>query len=223
MDNETIEEFRPVVKGIADRIARRLPEHVAVDDLYSVGNLGLLEAEERFDASKGVAFKTFASHRINGAILDYLRELDWVPRSTRSKGKALAQAQASASQKNGRRADEDEVAAELGLELPDYFDVVADTGGRESISLDSTFGVEDGSFAEVVADEQQTAEERLSDLESVELALGVLNEQERLVVERFWLNGEKAVSIGTDLGLTEGRVSQIRTKALKKMQARLAA
>jgi len=223
MDNATINEFRPVVEGIAHRIAKRLPEHVTVDDLYSVGYLGLIEASERFDASKGVAFKTFASHRINGAILDHLRELDWVPRSTRSKGKALAQAQASASQSKGSRADDEEVAAELGLELPDYFDVVADTGGRESISLDSTFGVEDGSFAEVVADEQQTAEERLSDLESVELALGVLNEQERLVVERFWLNGEKAVSIGTDLGLTEGRVSQIRTKALKKMQARLAA
>lgn len=223
MDNETISEFRPVVRGIVHRIASRLPAHVDVDDLYSVGYLGLLEASERFDSSKGVAFKTFASHRINGAILDHLRELDWVPRSTRSKGKALAAAQASAAQKNGRRAEDDEVAAELGIELPEYFDLVSDTEQRSLSSLDSTFGNEEASFAEVVADDVQTSEERLSDLESVELALGVLNDQERLVVERFWLNGEKAVAIGVDLGLTEGRVSQIRTKALKKMHARLAA
>lgn len=223
MNDEQINEFRPVVHGIANRIAGRLPAHVDVDDLYSVGFIGLCEAEERFDPSKGVAFKTFASHRINGAILDHLRELDWVPRSTRAKGKALAQAQASASQEKGSRADEDEVAAELGIELPEYFDLVTDTEQRSFNSLDARFGEDEGSFAEVVADDVQTAEERLSDLESVSLALGVLNDQERLVVERFWLNGEKAKAIGSDLGLTEGRVSQIRTKALKKMQARLAA
>jgi RNA polymerase sigma factor for flagellar operon FliA len=224
MNDEQINEFRPVVHGIANRIAGRLPQHVDVDDLYSVGFIGLCEAEERFDASKGVAFKTFASHRINGAILDHLRELDWVPRSTRTKGKSLAAAQASASQKNGFRAEDEDVAAELGLDLPDYFDLVADTDNRSFDSLDQAIGDEDaGSFAEVIGDDVQTAEDRLSDLESVGLALGVLTDQERLVIERYWLNGEKAKDIGTDLGLTEGRVSQIRSKALKKMQERLAA
>jgi RNA polymerase sigma factor for flagellar operon FliA len=224
MNDEQINEFRPVVHGIANRIAGRLPQHVDVDDLYSVGFIGLCEAEERFDASKGVAFKTFASHRINGAILDHLRELDWVPRSTRAKGKSLAAAQESASQKNGFRAEDEDVAAELGLDLPDYFDLVADTDNRSFDSLDQAISDEDaGSFAEVIGDDVQTAEDRLSDLESVGLALGVLTDQERLVIERYWLNGEKAKDIGTDLGLTEGRVSQIRTKALKKMQERLAA
>jgi RNA polymerase sigma factor for flagellar operon FliA len=224
MNDEQINEFRPVVHGIANRIAGRLPQHVDVDDLYSVGFIGLCEAEERFDASKGVAFKTFASHRINGAILDHLRELDWVPRSTRAKGKSLAAAQESASQKNGFRAEDEDVAAELGLDLPDYFDLVADTDNRSFDSLDQAISDEDaGSFAEVIGDDVQTAEDRLSDLESVGLALGVLTDQERLVIERYWLNGEKAKDIGTDLGLTEGRVSQIRSKALKKMQERLAA
>ncbi len=223
MNDETINEFRPVVHGIANRIAGRLPAHVDKDDLYSVGFIGLCEAEERFDPSKGVAFKSFASHRIQGAILDHLRELDWVPRSTRQKSKALAEAQASASQKNGFRAEDEDVAAELGIELPEYFDLVADTDNREFVNLDAGYSSESASFHEIVADDVQTAEDRLSDLESVALALGVLTEKERLVVERFWLNGEKAVSIGKDLGLTEGRVSQIRTKALAKMAARLAA
>ena len=223
MNDEQINEFRPLVHGVANRIAGRLPAHVDSDDLYSVGYLGLLDAAERFDPSKGVAFKTFASHRITGAVIDHLRELDWVPRSTRAKGKALALAQASASQEKGSRAEDEDVAAELGIELPEYFDLVADTEHRTLNSLDASWGEDDGTFADVIGDDVQTAEERLSDLESVELALGVLTEQERLVVERFWLNGEKAVSIGKDLGLTEGRVSQIRTKALAKMAARLAA
>ena len=223
MDDATINEFRPVVQGIAHRIAKRLPAHVEVDDLYSAGYLGLLDAAERFDPSRGVLFKTFASHRINGAILDHLRELDWVPRSTRSKGKSLEAAQASVEQAKCSEADAEEVAAELGIELPEYYDLVTDTESRQSVSLDSTYGDDDSPFAEVVADDVQTAEERLSDLEGVALGLEALNEKERHVIEQTFLLGRKLKEVGSEIGVNESRACQLRTSALKKMKVRLAA
>jgi len=223
MNDEQIEEFRPVVHGIANRIASRLPAHVEPDDLYSAGYLGLLDAAERFDPSRRVTFKSFAGHRINGAIMDHLRALDWVPRLTRAKGKALAAAQESASQSKGSRAEDEEVAAELGIELPEYFDLVTDTETRESISLDSTFGDEDGQFAEVVADDVQPAEDRLSDLESVGLALEVLNKKEKYVIEQLFIQGRLLKEIGLEIDVTESRAHQLQTSAIKKMKIRLAA
>lgn len=220
MTDETKDES--LVRRVVNRTVKRLPTHIDTDDLYSVGYIGLRRAHELFDTTRGTRFESFAWQHINGAILDYLRALDWVPRSVRQKSSRLAAAQAGAAQRKGSRASDEEVADALGLELPEYFRLVADAETCSYDSLDRPIN-DSSTLAEVLGTKEQTPEERLSDLESVELALGALSERERLVVERIWLNGENMLAVGKSIGITESRISQINTKAMKKMQKRLAA
>src|SRR6266702_4823390 len=115
-----IQEYAPHVKYIAQRLASRLPASICLDDLISVGVLGLMDAIEKYDPTRGTTFKTYAEVRIRGAMLDELREFDWAPRSVRQKEHALTQAYAEVERREGRPADDEDVAAVLGLDLATF-------------------------------------------------------------------------------------------------------
>ncbi|MEE8586301.1 MAG: sigma-70 family RNA polymerase sigma factor, partial [Acidobacteriota bacterium] len=117
---ELILQHLPQTRFIAQGLAKRLPPDVQMEDLISEGTLGLLNAAEKFDESRGLKFKTYAEVRIRGAILDWLRKQDWAPRSLREKGRELQKASQLIEQREGRAAEDREVADELGMGIHDY-------------------------------------------------------------------------------------------------------
>src|SRR5919205_4325477 len=132
-----IQEYAPLVKYIAQRLACRLPASVCLDDLISAGVLGLLDAIAKYDPTRGTTFKTYAELRIRGAMLDELREWDWVPRTVRQKEHALTQAYAELERQHGRPADDEDVAAFLGLDLDTFHTWLSDVRGVAVVSLDT--------------------------------------------------------------------------------------
>lgn len=122
-----IKEYAPMVKYVANRIAMRLPPHVEVDDLISVGVLGLIDAIDKYDSTRGAKFKTYAEFRVRGAILDELRSMDWVPRSVRQKASSMDGVVQKLQNKLGRRPEDDEIAKEMGVSLDELFTTLNET------------------------------------------------------------------------------------------------
>ena len=118
---EVIKRYSPMIKYVANRIAMRLPPHIEVDDLISVGVLGLMDAISKYDSSRGAKFKTYAEFRVRGAILDELRSLDWVPRSIRQKASAVEKVVRSLESKLNRLPEDDEVAKEMDMSLDQFY------------------------------------------------------------------------------------------------------
>ncbi|MEW6523388.1 MAG: FliA/WhiG family RNA polymerase sigma factor [Bacillota bacterium] len=222
--------YVPLVKYVAGRLAVSLPKHVEVDDLYSYGIFGLMDAIEKFDPARGVKFETYAMARIRGAILDGLRALDWVPASVRQKRKELEQAFALLEMRLGRAASDREVAEYLNLTPSQYDARVAEVGGAALLSLEEAwFGAEDGDgrvrTAETIAD--QNARDPVKELQDQETqrllaeAIERLPERERTVVALYYYEGLTIREIGEVLGVTPSRVSQLHTKAILRLRGRL--
>src|SRR5512136_2591495 len=116
-----INEFAPLIKYIASRIAIRLPPHIDLNDLINAGVIGLIDAIEKFDAAKQIKFKTYAEFRIRGAILDELRSMDWVPRSVRQKARKVEDAYAKLEYNLGRPASDEEVATQMNIDMESFY------------------------------------------------------------------------------------------------------
>ena len=114
---QLVAQYAPLVKTIAGRLGIKLPKHISREDLLSAGIMGLLDAIDKYDVAKGVEFKSYAEFRIRGAMLDELRSMDWVPRSVRRNAKRLEQAYAKVEKQRMRPAEDEEVAAELEVDL----------------------------------------------------------------------------------------------------------
>ena len=226
-DRETlITECLPLVKFIAHRISSRLPSHVEVDDLIHSGILGLMDAVKKFEPDRNVKFKTYAEQRIRGAILDGLRDLDWVPRSLRRKKKDIENAYHLLEQQLGRAATDEEVAQHLGLTLEDL-----------NKSLDELKGVTLGTFVDAGDDESgenlisfvpdPDAEDPSVTLHSREVkellrsAVDKLPTKERFVVQLYYFDELTMKEIGTLLNITESRVSQLHTKSMLRLRGKL--
>ena len=138
-----LEDYLPLVKYIAGRLAIGLPRSVEMDDLINAGVIGLIEAHHNFDSGKGVKFETYASLRIRGSILDELRGMDWVPRSTRARSREIERAIAKLENELGRTPTEDELANGLGVDLADYYRMIDDVSSTSLLSLDELAGGED--------------------------------------------------------------------------------
>ena len=121
--NEIFLKYIPLLKFIAGRIAMRLPPHIDINDIISAGALGLIDAVEKFDETKGIKFKTYAEFRVRGAMLDSLRNMDWVSRSVRKSATVLEKAFAELEKKFNRPATDEEIAEELGVELEEVYDM----------------------------------------------------------------------------------------------------
>ncbi len=220
-----IVHYSPLVKFVAGRVGAGLPSSVDSGDLISSGVFGLIDAIERFDTERGVKFETFAVPRIRGAIYDGLRQLDWVPRSVRSRARNVEKSFSALEHKLGRGPTDEELAEHLRItleELTKWLSAIASTtigpldraiaAGAEPSAPDNAMS---GSPSAVVEDRE------LSYLMREEIKK--LPEREKLVLSLYYDEGLTLSEIGEVLGVTESRVSQIHTKSVLHLRARLGA
>ena len=224
-----IKEYAPMVKYVANRIAMRLPPHVEVDDLISVGVLGLIDAIDKYDSTRGAKFKTYAEFRVRGAILDELRSMDWVPRSVRQKASSMDGVVQKLQNKLGRRPEDDEIAEEMGVSLDELFTTLNETKSMPILSLED-LGIakesgEQQSLLDCLAGKNDVDPQmhiRLVELkEIISKAIDTLPEKERLMISLYYYEELTMKEIGGVLGITESRVSQIHSKAVFRLRNKL--
>jgi RNA polymerase sigma factor for flagellar operon FliA len=219
-------EHLPIVRFLARRIHERLPQHVEIDDLFSAGVVGLMDAFAKFDPNKQVQFRSYAQFRIRGAILDSLRTLDWSPRELRRKGRAVEEAIRSLTARMGRAPAETEIAAELGTSLDAYHQLLGDLKGLEigtlHVERNEDSGEEELAYVPGRPDQDPLfrclrgeMEERLTG------AIQELPERERLVMTLYYYEEMTMREIGMALGVVESRVSQIHASAVLHLRSAL--
>jgi len=221
-----LEEYLPLVKNVAGRMAMGFPKSVELSDLVNTGVIGLIEALSNFDPSRGVKFETYAVPRIRGAILDELRSLDWVPRSTRAKSREIDKATSKLENQLGRRPSGRELAKSLKVSSKELFSALDDVSSTTMLSLDDLIYKEDDNrqIPRVETLEDLSRENVLGDLEKEELkayliqAISHLSEQERLVVALYYYEELTLKEIGEVMQISESRVSQIHTKSVLKLR-----
>ena len=220
-----IEDHASLVKRIAYHMMLRMPASVQVDDLIQAGMIGLLEAAQKYDASRGASFETYAGIRIRGAIVDEMRRGDWAPRSVHRNARRVAQAMATVEARIGRDAQDAEVAQELGVELEEYFAMLRDASASRLFSYEETFG-EDEYRMEVAG----TSNDHASPLDNVQQdalkqsvaqAITQLSEREQMVLALYYDEELNLKEIGQILGVSESRVSQIHSQAALRLRNRL--
>jgi RNA polymerase sigma factor FliA len=219
-----IVEYSPLTKYVAGRVAIGLPRTIEQADLVSYGMFGLIDAIEKFDISRNVKFETYAITRIRGAVIDELRSIDWVPRSVRTKARAVEEAYAALEGRLLRTPTDAEVAAEMQITESELQDVVATISSVGVAALDEVIGGDRSdttTLGEMLADRgdgppaaYETAETRqfLAD------AIKRLGDREKLVVALYYYEGLTLAQIGKIIGVTESRISQIRTKAVLQLK-----
>ncbi len=223
-------EYSKLVKYIADRIGYSLPASVDKNDLISSGIIGLIKAVETFDPERDIKFETYASHKIRGAILDELRTLDWVPRSVRSKSRQLQKAYASLENDLGRTPYDDEVCAHLDITEKEYERMLADVAPTTILSLEEALPSRSSDSKELTlidTIEDPGSENPLAILGYAEVkrilkeAIQSLPEKEKLVVALYHFEELTLKEIGVVLDISESRVSQIHSKTILKLRAKL--
>ncbi len=226
-----IVEHSPMVKYVANRIALRLPPHIEVEDLISVGVLGLIDAIEKYNPTRGAKFKTYAEFRVRGAILDELRSMDWVPRSIRQKASKIDAVVQKLQAKFSRPPEDEEVAKELGVSLEQFFDTLNETRSMPVLSLDDLNIVKETggqqSLLDCLAgkvDADPQVQFRLNELkEVIAKTIDTLPEKERLVISLYYYKELTMSEIGVVLNVTESRVSQIHSRTMFRLRTKLKA
>lgn len=224
-----LKRYYPLVKYVVDKIATGLPKSIERDDLINTAMIGLFDALEKYDESRGTKFETYAIWRIKGAVLDELRSMDWASRTTRRKARMIEQACQRLDQKLGRAATEQEMADELKISLHEFLRLLEEVRGTVLLSLDQAMQVDDDHDLAGLADviEDKSALNMLEELEDAEYRdkllelINHLSEQERLVVALYYYEEMTLKEIGMALRISESRVSQIHTKAILRLKGRL--
>ena len=224
-----LSRYSPLVKYVVDRLMIHLPKSVERDDLVSAAIIGLFDALEKYDASKGTKFETYAIWRIRGAILDELRALDWASRSIRRRARNVEEVSRELGQKLGRAATEEEVAEALNLSPVELSRLMDEVNGTALLSLSKSVSTDDDQDFVQLEDivDDPTNKDVLEALESEEArevllqTIDGLPEQQRLVVALYYYEEMTLKEIGEALHISESRVSQIHTRAVKTLKARL--
>jgi RNA polymerase sigma factor FliA len=223
-----LRENLSLVHHVARQLSRSLAVEVDFDELVSAGALGLMTALKSFDATRGLAFSTFAVPRIRGSILDELRRQDHVPRSVRRKARDIARARELLMRQLRRMPEDSELASSLGTDVPTLWRWQSEVEGSVQLSLTATAG-DDGSTvpsrAEFMSNDEERVDERLAREDEVGLlrrAILQLNDQERTVLSLYYFEELKSAEIAEVLGISESRISQIRSKALGRLRTVLA-
>ncbi len=221
---DLILEHLPQVKLIARRIHERLPVSVSLEDLVSVGVVGLIAAIDRYDPKHDVKLKTYAEYKIRGAILDNLRGLDWAPRQQRKRAKAIESAIAALEQELQRMPAEDEIAARLAISVTEYQEWLSESHGLTLGSLENA-GTEDegGNLLRYLADSDEHWPSQI--LERAELerllacAIEKMSELEKTVLSLYYYEEMTLREIAKVLGLHESRISQLKSQAILRLRS----
>jgi len=217
----------PMVEKVVERMVPQVPSFMARDDIMSAALVGLINAAERFDESKGVLFRTFAEHRIRGAIFDEVRKLDWFSRSLREKHTRLSHAINDLEKRYGRYPEEEEVAAAMHMDIDAYHELLSQVCHLGCVSLHETLdnSADGRSFLENLAD--VNGKTAMSKIEANELTrkiaghLEKLTEKERLVISLYYYEELNQKEIAEVLEVSEGRISQLHSQALIKLKAKM--
>lgn len=218
----------PLVRRIALHMIAKLPPNVELDDLIQVGMIGLAEALSRFESEQGVQFETFASQRIRGAMLDELREGDWMSRSSRKSQKEIEQALNRLEQRLGRPPLESEIAAELGMALDDYQSLLGKVRGTQLVYLEDMSGGDEGEdflerhVADSGADPFALLRDHRLRVALVE-AIKALPEREQYIMGMYYEHDMNLKEIAAVLGVTESRVCQLHSQAIARLRTKMRA
>jgi len=221
-----IVNYSPLVRFVASRVGANLPSSVEQADLVSYGMFGLMDAIERFEIDRGFKFETFAIPRIKGAILDEMRSLDWVPRSVRSKARAIERAIVGFESDKGRSPSEDELAESLSQNVSQLQRTLSDISAGGMAALDevrSTGEGETGTLRDLLADSAASPGTGLEERETRELLRDFLNslpDREKQVLTLYYFERLTMSDIGEVLGVTESRVCQIHAKAVISLRSK---
>jgi len=225
--DEIIKECVPLVRASANRLATfAAPSHDA-EDLVSAGIIGLLDAMEKFDPTKGASFKTYAGWRIRGAILDEVRALDWVPRSVREKAKKLERVYFELEQSMLRPPSEEEIAGELGISLNELHKTLSEVSCTAMLMLDEICQDKENedSVRHYIEDPRATsAIDKLVHEETKHIlaeAIDSLPEQEKLTITLYYYEELTMKEVGKVLKVSESRICQIHSSAIIRLRSRL--
>ncbi len=221
--------YSPLVKYVAGRVSATLPQTVETADLISYGLFGLIDAIEKYDPERGIKFETYAIARIKGAIIDELRSMDWVPRSVRSRARQLEAAYVALEMRLRRAPTDAEVAEEMGVTVDELRDILSKLSYASVVSFEELWsgGEREERSDGAAAIPDHDAEDPVAMFETEEVkhiladAIEKLPERERVVITLYYYEGLTLKEIGKVLGVTESRVSQLHTKAVLRMRAKL--
>ena len=225
--NAMIRQYQPLVSRLAHHMMAKLPANVQVDDLIQVGLIGLSEALSRFEAAQGVQFETFATQRIRGAMLDELRNNDWMSRGSRKSQKEIEQSLRRLEHRLGRSPLESEIAADMGMTLADYQSLLGKVGGTQLVYLeDMTHGdSEQSSFLDRhVADPEADPLYMLRDQrlrQALVTAINNLPEREQFIMSMYYEQDMNLKEIAAVLEVTESRICQLHSQSIARLRAKM--
>ena len=218
-------EFAPLVKRIAHHMMARLPGSVEADDLIQVGMIGLMDALNRYEEMPGAQFQTYAQQRIRGAMLDELRQLDWLPRGARRNMRQIEAAINALQQLLGRQPNEKEIAEKLGVSVDGYHEMLLDARGAQLIHYEDFTNSDGDDFLERnCADETADPLTSLLDGDLRQAVIGAiasLPEREKMLMGLYYEQELNFKEIGAVLGVSESRICQIHSQAVARLRASL--
>ncbi len=224
--NALIERFLPLVRYNAERVWAKLPDGVDLNDLISAGVFGLMDAIEAFDLERGVKFETYCVPRIRGAMLDELRTMDWVPRLVRSKASKLEAARKEAEAELGRPPSDAEIARKMGLPMEEYDKHKSEASAVNLVSLNKkwyeTDSYKDVREIDIIEDTKgEDPTDGIQKRDVMKLVTKGLNRNERLIIILYYYEELTMKEIGTTLGLSESRVSQMHSSIVARLKDQL--
>lgn len=222
---EIVKEFLPKIKSWTIRLKGTLPDSVDIDDLYSAASMGLVESMNRFDKSQAVSFNTYAERRIKGAMLDALRNLDFLPRNVRTRLKALESAITELARELGHKPSVEEILEKTDFSEEDIYRLMGLQENDKLLSLDETVGDNDDStLIDFIRTDGLSPEDevvRANLIKRMAEEIDKLSEKERQVVSLYYYEELTMKEISEVLDVTESRVSQIHSTAVQKLKRRL--
>jgi RNA polymerase sigma factor for flagellar operon FliA len=220
--DQCVREYAPLVKRIAHLLMAKLPSSVAVEDIIQAGMMGLLEAAGRYDELRGAQFETYAAQRIRGAMLDELRQADWIPRSLRRDMRRIEAAIGKLQQRLGRAPSESEIAKELDMPLPEYQQMLYESRGAQLVYYEDFHHEGDEDFFDRydfdgdVDPLELLQDERFRN--ALIRAIESLPERERMLMGMHYEQGMNLREIGEVMGVSESRVCQLHSQAVARLR-----
>ena len=223
--DDQVNKYAPLVKRIAYHMMARLPASVEVDDLIQVGLIGLLDAVSRFDGTQGAQFESYATQRVRGAMLDELREADWLPRHVRQKSRQIEAAISRLEQRLGKHPSEQQISTELSLSIDQYQSMLGDVKCSQLLYYEDFSDEDSASFLERYlvdgSDDPLAVLEDGGFRDSLIFAIHHLPERERSMMGMYYEQDMNLKEIGVVLGVSESRVCQLHSQAVARLRAQL--